>query len=82
MTEERYSHTDLYACAFMVANNINILSVEALNEYSSKFIMDCDVEAGRALYKKYKANEKVGVLDLKYSLKRAKDILFNKEENE
>jgi len=80
MPENRYSHTDLYACSFMVANGINILRVEKITEYSSRFIMDCNEETGKELYSQYRANEKVGVLDFKYSMKRAKDILFNQKD--
>lgn len=82
MYENKYSHTDLYACAFMIAKGVNAITTEKINEYSSKFIMDCDIETGKKLYRRYRANEQVGVLDLKYSLRRAKDILFNNKDNE
>lgn len=79
--EEKYSHTDLYGCAFMIAKGVDILSVEKINDYSSRFVMACDMETGKDLYRRYRENEAIGVLDLKYALRRAKDILFNKEDN-
>jgi len=88
-TDNHYRHTDLYACAFMLLNGVNVLATEqkevkGRNWYGeeetkiiSTFIMDCDNEVGEEMFKRYQRNEKVGIISYKQALRTAKDILFS-----
>ena len=69
--------TDLYVCAFMITQGVNLFALESLENTRCVFIMDCKPERGLELQKRYEGNEKIGILTLKYALKQSKDLLFN-----
>lgn len=76
-----YSHTDIYACAFMMAQGIELLKIEKLNDFTCRFIMDCEMVKGQALYIRYRGNELVGVIKYKHAYKEIKDALYNFKNN-